>query len=188
MFAAACIGVLVATVIAVYQQALVAKLPLSVMLGKVPEGRLYFACVGSALLPIGLFWLAGTHFEHIHWVVPTLAVGCMAMGICFIYLATLSYLADTYDQYASSALAAQSFCEWLSHLFYPPFSWRPLTPNPTPHTQPGRTLLGGLCPPLTTTIFEHLTCTGALSLLGAVVSSLARRPSGNILTARRALS
>ena len=36
------------------------------------------------------------------------------MGIFSIYLAVFNYLADTYHRYASSALAAQSFCAFLS--------------------------------------------------------------------------
>ena len=43
------------------------------------------------------------------------------MGIFSIYLAVFNYLADTYHRYASSALAAQSFCKyqslWTVHKF-----------------------------------------------------------------------
>lgn len=77
-----------------------------------PEQRLYFACFQSALLPIGLFWFGWTQFSSIHWIVPTMAIACATMGIYSIYLATFNYLADTYHRYASSALAAQSFCEF----------------------------------------------------------------------------
>ena len=53
-----------------------------------------------------------TSFPNIPWIVPTLAVGCATMGIFSIYLAVFNYLADTYHRYASSALAAQSFCKF----------------------------------------------------------------------------
>lgn len=74
---------------------------------KSPEGRLYIACIQSALLPIGLFWFGWTSFPSVPWIVPALAVGCATMGIFSIYLAVFNYLADTYGTYASSALAAQ---------------------------------------------------------------------------------
>jgi hypothetical protein len=75
-----------------------------------PEGRLYFACIESACMPIGLFMFGWTSFPDIHWVVPAIAIGIATIGIFSIYLATFNFLADTYHRYASSALAAQSFC------------------------------------------------------------------------------
>ena len=108
-----------------------------------PEGRLYFSCIESALLPIGLFWFGWTSFPSIHWIVPTLAIGCATMGIFSIYLAVFNYLADTYHRYASSALAAQSFC---------------------------RNMLGGVFPLVTGAMFHRMTFAGASSFLGGVVS------------------
>lgn len=75
------------------------------------ERRIYFACAQSVLLPIGLFWFGWTSYPSIPWIVPTLAVGCAAMGIFSVYLAVFNYLADTYHRYASSAIAAQSCCK-----------------------------------------------------------------------------
>lgn len=74
-----------------------------------PEGRLFFACGESLLLPIGLFWLGATTNHAIPWIVPVLACGCITLGIFSVYLAVFNYLADTYQTYASSAIAAQSF-------------------------------------------------------------------------------
>ena len=78
---------------------------------KTAERRIYFACAQSVLLPIGLFWFGWTSYPSIPWIVPTLAVGCAAMGIFSVYLAVFNYLADTYHRYASSAIAAQSCCK-----------------------------------------------------------------------------
>ena len=84
-----------------------------------PEGRLYFACVESILMPIGLFWFGWTSYPSVPWIVPSLALACATMGIFSIYLATFNYLADTYHRYASSAIAAQSFCMFMcSTLFH----------------------------------------------------------------------
>lgn len=154
VFAAMSVGATISTVLSIYQDHLLARylaqakqnpekhsrfvntLDLSC-----PESRLYFACVESVLLPIGLFWFGWTQFHSIPWIVPTLAIGCSTMGIYSIYLATFNYLADTYHRYASSALAAQSFC---------------------------RNMLGGVFPLITTALFNNLTFQGAASLLGGI--------------------
>ncbi|GAB1218055.1 hypothetical protein ATERTT37_007301 [Aspergillus terreus] len=105
VFTSMCVAVLLATTISIYQEKIAMrfwKLP------RTPEARLYFVCVQSALMPIGLFWFGWTSFSSVPWIVPTLAVGCSTMGILSIYLAVFNYLADTYHRYASSAIAAQS--------------------------------------------------------------------------------
>lgn len=102
------IGALLATVLSIYQEKFATRIG---KMSTTPEGRLFFACVESILMPIGLFWFGWTSFPSIPWIVPTLAVGCATMGIFSIYLATFNYLADTYHRYASSAIAAQSFCK-----------------------------------------------------------------------------
>lgn len=106
-----------------------------------PEIRLYFACFQSALLPIGLFWLGWTQFHHVHWVVPCFGVAFATMGIYSVYLATFNYLADVYHRYASSALAAQSFC---------------------------RNMLGAVFPLISSPLFNNLGFAEASSLLGGI--------------------
>jgi hypothetical protein len=104
---ALCVGVIIITIISIYHE----KIGAVIGRGKIPssaEGRLYYVCIESILLPIGLFWFGWTSYPSVPWIVPTLAVGCAGMGIFSIYLATFNYLADTYHRYASSAIAAQS--------------------------------------------------------------------------------
>lgn len=93
-------------------------------------------------MPIGLFWFGWTSYSSVPWIVPTLAIGCATMGIFSIYLATFNYLADTYHRYASSAIAAQSFC---------------------------RNILGGVFPLVADAMFTNLGYPGASSLLGGIV-------------------
>lgn len=100
-------GALLATVLSIYQERIAMRFG---KLSSTPEGRLYFACIESALLPVGLFWFGWTSFPSVPWIVPALAVGCATVGIFSIYLAVFNYLSDTYHRYASSALAAQSCC------------------------------------------------------------------------------
>ncbi|SMQ50143.1 unnamed protein product [Zymoseptoria tritici ST99CH_3D1] len=144
IFAATCVASVLFAVVAIYQEDLGRKyLPASqVALLDSPEGRLYFACVESALLPIGCLWLCITGaYPGIHWIVPTLGLGCSTMGIFSIYLAVFNYLADSYHRYASSALAAQSF---------------------------SRNMLAGAFPLFTTQMFNKMTFQGAGGFLGGV--------------------
>jgi hypothetical protein len=63
------------------------------------------------------------------------------MGIYSVYLSVFNYLADIYGPYASSALAAQSFC---------------------------RNISGGVLPLVNNDMFRNLTYQGASSLLGGL--------------------
>ncbi|KAI4140330.1 MAG: hypothetical protein LQ341_003881 [Variospora aurantia] len=138
VFASMCIGALLSTVLSIYQE------KVAIHYGKfssTPEGRLYYSCIESALLPIGLFWFGWTSFPQTHWILPAIAVGCATMGIFSIYLSVFLYLADTYHRYASSALAAQSFC---------------------------RNIVGGLFPLFADRMFRAMTYQGASSFLGGV--------------------
>ncbi|KAJ5256122.1 Major facilitator superfamily domain general substrate transporter [Penicillium chrysogenum] len=146
VFTSMCVGVIIITIISIYQERIAMRF------GKhttSPEGRLYFVCVESVLLPIGLFWFGWSSFPSVHWIVPAIAVGCATMGIFSIYLATFNYLADTYHRYASSAIAAQSCC---------------------------RNLLGGIFPLVTNAMFTNLGYPEASSLLGGLGAALTLVP------------
>ncbi|KAI9690453.1 MAG: hypothetical protein M1822_009416 [Bathelium mastoideum] len=137
-FAAVSIGAIISTIVTIVQEKWARR---GERKAPSPEGRLYFSCVQSALMPIGLFWFGWTSFRSIPWVVPALAIACATMGIYSIYLAVFNYFADIYHRYASSALAAQSCC---------------------------RNLLGGVLPLVTTQMFKHIGFGGASSLLGGI--------------------
>ncbi|KAJ5700877.1 Major facilitator superfamily domain general substrate transporter [Penicillium malachiteum] len=138
VFTSMCVGVIIITCVSIYQEKIAMKFG---KLSSSAEGRLYFVCVESILLPIGLFWFGWTSYPSVPWIVPAIAIGCSTMGIFSIYLATFNYLADTYHRYASSAIAAQSCC---------------------------RNLLGGVFPLVTTALFTNLGYPEASSLLGAI--------------------
>ncbi|KAJ5377055.1 Major facilitator superfamily domain general substrate transporter [Penicillium cosmopolitanum] len=146
VFTAMCVGVVLITIISITQEKIAARFG---KLSSSAEGRLYFVCVESILLPIGLFWFGWSSFPSVHWIVPSMAVGCATMGIFSIYLATFNYLADVYHRYASSAIAAQSCC---------------------------RNLLGGVFPLVTTAMFTNLGFPEASSLLGAIGAVLTLVP------------
>ncbi|KAL1858787.1 hypothetical protein Daus18300_009921 [Diaporthe australafricana] len=114
-----------------------------------PESRLYFTCITATLLPIGLFIFGFTSRETVHWISPAIALCLASMGIFSVYLATFNYLADVYQTYASSALAAQSCC---------------------------RNLLGGVFPLVTLPLFENLGIARAGALLGGIALGLTLVP------------
>jgi len=144
VFAAMSVAAILFTFVAIYQERLIRRfLPeRHCKILERPEGRLYFCCVQSFLLPIGCVWLGVTGaYPSVPWIVPALGVGCATMGIFSIYLAVFNYLADSYHRYASSALAAQSCC---------------------------RNFVGGAFPLFTSQMFTTLTFQGAGGLLGGI--------------------
>ncbi|KAF2664370.1 MFS multidrug transporter-like protein [Microthyrium microscopicum] len=106
-----------------------------------PEHRLIFSCVQSLLLPIGLFIFGWASRANISPAVGALGLMLATCGIFSIYLATFNYLADVYGVYASSALAAQSFC---------------------------RNMAGGAIPLFTGAMYHKLGIGPASSVLGAI--------------------
>lgn len=114
-----------------------------------PEARLYFTCLTSTLLPIGLFVFGFTAHRGAHWIAPAVGLALAPMGIMSIYLAVFNYFADTYHKYASSALAAQSFC---------------------------RNAMGGAFPLVTMPLYENLGEAGAGALLGGIATALTLVP------------
>ncbi|KAL6887492.1 MFS general substrate transporter [Trichoderma longibrachiatum] len=106
-----------------------------------PEARLYFTCITALLLPVGLF----IAFLTTGGYSKAIGLGLATWGIYSVYLATFNYLADTYHIYASSALAAQSFC---------------------------RNVLGGCFPLITSIMFTNLGTKGAGAMLGGIATGL----------------
>ncbi|EYE92297.1 MFS general substrate transporter [Aspergillus ruber CBS 135680] len=155
IFAASCTGTLLMTTISILQEQLATR---QKGWNSVPEHRLYFSCVESICLPIGLFIFGWTPHYHVHWIVPAIGVCISTAGIFSVYLSVFNYLTDTYHQYASSALAAQSFC---------------------------RNMLGGVFPLVSRQLFSNLTYRPAGSLLGGIGATLTLVPWVLVFMGRR---
>ncbi|KAM0282796.1 hypothetical protein ACHAQH_002800 [Verticillium albo-atrum] len=123
-----------------------------------PESRLYFTCITATLLPAGLFLFGFTVGSEYHWIAPAFGIGFATWGIYSVYLATFNYFADIYHKYASSALAAQSFC---------------------------RNLLGGAFPLVTGALFRNLGEARAGALLGGIATALTVIPWALVLFGQR---
>lgn len=78
-----------------------------------PEARLYYACLGGIIAPIGFFIFAWTGRPDIHPAAPIFGLVLFAGASFWIYLAVFTYIAECYEIYASSGLAAQS---WLRNV------------------------------------------------------------------------
>ncbi|KAI4112144.1 MAG: hypothetical protein LQ339_000152 [Xanthoria mediterranea] len=72
--------------------------------------RLPLACIGGPLYVISLFWLGWSANANVHWIVPTLSGIPFGMGFMLIFMALLNYIADAYEIFAASAMAATSAC------------------------------------------------------------------------------
>ncbi|KAJ5404550.1 hypothetical protein N7509_004421 [Penicillium cosmopolitanum] len=117
----------------------------------IPEARLYTSIPGSLLFAGGLFWYGWGSVGNgsIHWIVPTLGIGCTGVGIYSIYMAVVNYLTDAYEKYAASALSAASL---------------------------GRNTFGAFLPLASYQLFETLGYGWAGSLLGFVGVALSVVP------------
>lgn len=142
VYTAVIVGSVICSVIVSLQDVAVrAILPRRGSAAPTPEDRLLPSCFLSILLPVGLFWFGWSARPSVHWIAPALAVGCLTIGIFSIYVAVFNYLADSYQSYASSAMAAQSMC---------------------------RNLFAGIFPLVTGMMIQTLTIGGTGSLLGGL--------------------
>jgi len=75
----------------------------------VPESRLPPMAFGSVLFCGGQFLLGWTADPRFHWIVPCIGLLLMGTGFFTIFQAALNYLVDTFQAYAASAIAANTF-------------------------------------------------------------------------------
>ncbi|KAL6887983.1 MFS general substrate transporter [Trichoderma evansii] len=107
----------------------------------VPEKRLPPMMIGSILFSGGQFMIGWTGAQlHIHWIVPCIGLVLLGTGFFTIFQAALNYLVDTFQAYAASAIAANTF---LRSCFAAAF---PLVVGPMFHNigvGPGSSITGG---------------------------------------------
>jgi MFS transporter, DHA1 family, multidrug resistance protein len=106
----------------------------------VPEQRLPPMMVGSFFFAGGQFVTGWTARADIHWVVPCIGLVMLGAGFSMVFQAALNYLVDTFQLYAASAIAANTF---LRSAFACAF---PLIVTPLYHNVgvgPGSSITGG---------------------------------------------
>jgi multidrug resistance protein len=106
----------------------------------VPEKRLPPMMLGSVLFAGSLFMTGWTSDPSVHWIVPVIGLYLTGTGFTTIFQAALNYLVDTFQAYAASAVATNTF---LRSCFAAAF---PLVVSPLYHNigvGPGTSIFGG---------------------------------------------
>lgn len=75
----------------------------------IPERRLPPMMLGSILFAGSLFITGWTSDPDVHWIVPVIGLYLTGTGFNTIFQAALNYLVDTFQMYAASAVAANTF-------------------------------------------------------------------------------
>ncbi|PRP80763.1 hypothetical protein PROFUN_11503, partial [Planoprotostelium fungivorum] len=87
-----------------------------------PEARMPPMMLASILYPVGIFWFAWTSTPEYHWILPVLASAVIGAGFIVIFQQSMSYLIDTYLQFAASVTASQTFLRSLLAAGFPLFA------------------------------------------------------------------
>jgi MFS transporter, DHA1 family, multidrug resistance protein len=103
------IGAILGAATNVYNQTLYNKAYHAAGNRAVPEKRLPPMMLGSVLFSAGQFLLGWTADPKFHWIAPCFGLVMMGTGFFTIFQAALNYLVDTFQAYAASAVAANTF-------------------------------------------------------------------------------
>ena len=87
----------------------------------VPEARLPPMMVGSVVFAGGLFVFGWTSDKSIPWIAPCIGAAMMGFGFFTIFQGALNYLIDTFQKYAASAVAANTFLRSVFAAAFPMF-------------------------------------------------------------------
>jgi len=88
-----------------------------------PEARLPGILTASFLVPIGLFWFAGSSSQPaLHWIVPVLSGLPVGAGMTLLQLSLSNYYIDLYPKLSASALAANLFVRNFLATWFPTFA------------------------------------------------------------------
>lgn len=74
-----------------------------------PEARLPPMMFGSVFFTMGLFIFAWTSPPEYPWIAPIIGIVLCGIGFFTIFQSALNYLIDTFQRYAASAVAANTF-------------------------------------------------------------------------------
>ena len=87
----------------------------------VPEARLPPMMVGSVVFSAGLFVFAWTSDPAVPWIATVVGTVLIGFGFFTIFQSALNYLIDTFQKYAASAIAANTFLRSALALAFPLF-------------------------------------------------------------------
>ncbi|KAL8637681.1 MAG: hypothetical protein Q9228_005073 [Teloschistes exilis] len=87
----------------------------------VPEARLPPMMIGSLFFAGGLFLFGWTSPKEISWVAPCFGAAFVGIGFFTVFQSALNYLIDTFQRYAASAIAANTFLRSVFAASFPLF-------------------------------------------------------------------
>ncbi|KAH8591485.1 major facilitator superfamily domain-containing protein [Bisporella sp. PMI_857] len=87
----------------------------------VPEARLLPMMAGSVCFTAGMFIFGWTSDKSIPWIAPCIALTLVGLGFFTIFQSALNYLIDTFQRYAASAVAANTFLRSVFAAVFPLF-------------------------------------------------------------------
>ena len=87
----------------------------------VPEARLPPMMFGSIFFAGGLFVFGWTSGRNIIWIAPCIGAAMMGFAFFTIFQSALNYLIDTFQKYAASAVAANTFLRSVFAASFPLF-------------------------------------------------------------------
>lgn len=87
-----------------------------------PEFRVPLMCIGSLLMPLGLFWYGWSAEYGIHWIMPNIGAAFFGAGCIICFQCMQSYIVDSYARYAASGVAAAVVMRSLAGFGFPLFA------------------------------------------------------------------
>ena len=84
-----------------------------------PEYRLPPLLIACLLTPIGFLWYGWTVDKKVHYIVPIIGTVFVGLGQIGTFMPVLTYLIDTFPQYAASVIAANTILRSLAGAFLP---------------------------------------------------------------------
>jgi len=108
-FLAILVGTILGAAINVYNQLRYNRIVKKVGKSVIPEARLQPMAFGSVLFAAGMFTTGWTADPRYPWIAPVIGLAMTGVGFFTIFQAALNYLVDTFNKYAASAVAANTF-------------------------------------------------------------------------------
>ncbi|KAK4892968.1 hypothetical protein LTR49_028546 [Elasticomyces elasticus] len=83
------------------------------------EYRLFPWILGSLFVPAGLFWYGWSAEKKLPWMMPIIGTGLVGLGTVATFMSIQTYMVDSFQHQAASALAANMVLRSLVGAFLP---------------------------------------------------------------------
>ncbi|KAE8146358.1 putative MFS transporter [Aspergillus avenaceus] len=93
----------------------------------IPEARLPPMIVGGVMVPVGMFWFAGTASPNIPWPSPVCASFLIGCGMYLLFIQGFNYIVDNYTSMANSAMGVNGSMRSVFGAVFPLFANQMIT-------------------------------------------------------------